>query len=516
MRIDKLTIGNFKNLQDFTIDFDEKSLATVLVGQNGAGKSNLLEALVLIFRDLDLGAMPAFRYQISYLCRGHEIRIDADPERSKEAIKVSLDHEPISYSKFVNAANRQYLPNYVFGYYSGPSNRLESHFEEHQQRFYKALLEGDDRVLRPMFYARLVHSQFVLLSFFTSHDPEALQFLKEYLGIEAIDSVLFVLSQPPWKSREGDPRFWNARGIVQQFLDHLYGLALAPIRIMQRVPAARGKFSTLEHLYLYIPDIQALGELAQAYSTQQEFFKTLESTYISQLIREVRIRVKVRNIEGALTFRELSEGEQQLLTVLGLLRFTKEQESLFLLDEPDTHLNPTWSQQYLNLIRQVVGENDTSQVLIASHDPLVLAGLQRSQVQIMKRDAGSGRVTARMPDEDPKGMGIAGILTSDLFDFRAALDPETLGKLDRKRELATKEELTNAERTELEQLNESLGNIDFTHSVRDPLYKQFVEALVALDEYRQLRKPVLSHDERERQKQLAEQVLQGIKDRQSE
>jgi ABC-type multidrug transport system ATPase subunit len=225
--------------------------------------------------------------------------------------------------------------------------------------------------------------------------------------------------------------------------------------------------------------------------------------------------VKVRNIEGALTFRELSEGEQQLLTVLGLLRFTKEQESLFLLDEPDTHLNPTWSQQYLNLLRQVLGENASSHVLIASHDPLVVAGLERSQVQIMQRDSGSGRVTARIPDEDPKGMGIGGILTSDLFGLRSTLDPETLGKLDRKRELATKEELTNEERTELEQLNKSLGNVDFTHSVRDPLYKQFVEAMVALDEYRQLRKPTLSQQERERQKQMAEQVLQGIKDGQS-
>jgi len=126
MRIDKLTIGNFKNLQDFSIDFDEKSLATVLVGQNGAGKSNLLEALVLIFRDLDLGASPAFQYQVSYLCRGYKIAIDADPDRAKEAVKVTVDHQAIPYSRFVNAANRQYLPNYVFGYYSGPSNRLVS------------------------------------------------------------------------------------------------------------------------------------------------------------------------------------------------------------------------------------------------------------------------------------------------------------------------------------------------------------------------------------------------------
>jgi recombinational DNA repair ATPase RecF len=54
MRLDKLAIGSFKNLRDFSIDFDEQSPTTVLVGRNGTGKSNLLEALTIIFRDLDL------------------------------------------------------------------------------------------------------------------------------------------------------------------------------------------------------------------------------------------------------------------------------------------------------------------------------------------------------------------------------------------------------------------------------------------------------------------------------
>jgi hypothetical protein len=35
--------------------------------------------------------------------------------------------------------------------------------------------------------------------------------------------------------------------------------------------------------------------LASDFSSPQEFFKALESTYISKLISEVRIRVKVRN-----------------------------------------------------------------------------------------------------------------------------------------------------------------------------------------------------------------------------
>ena len=111
----------------------------------------------------------------------------------------------------------------------------------------------------------------------------------------------------------------------------------------------------------------------------------LESTYISELIREVRIKVKMKGTGNTLTFRELSEGEQQLLTVLGLLKFTKDNESLLLLDEPDTHLNPIWKLYYLNLLEDVVGEQDTSHIIICTHDPLVIGGLNRSQVQIFEK-----------------------------------------------------------------------------------------------------------------------------------
>src|SRR5260370_24913083 len=83
MRLDKLTIDNFKNLRNFTINFDEEALTTVILGRNGTGKSNLLEALIIIFRDLDLGDPPAFKYRLTYHCRGYIVHVDADPERSR-------------------------------------------------------------------------------------------------------------------------------------------------------------------------------------------------------------------------------------------------------------------------------------------------------------------------------------------------------------------------------------------------------------------------------------------------
>jgi DNA repair ATPase RecN len=64
MRLDELTVGSFKNLRDFHVDFDESSPYTVLVGGNGAGKSNLIEALALIFRHLDLNVPAPFDYHL--------------------------------------------------------------------------------------------------------------------------------------------------------------------------------------------------------------------------------------------------------------------------------------------------------------------------------------------------------------------------------------------------------------------------------------------------------------------
>lgn len=519
MRLDKLKIDEFKNLRKFEVDFDQDSPTTVIVGRNGTGKSNLLEALVIIFRDLDLGERPSFKYELQYFCHNHKVQIDADPTRERNAVEIKVDNEPISYSRFSQDSTREYLPNFVFGYYSGASNRLEQHFEKHQEIFYRDLLNNIPSPLRPLFYARLVHSQFVLLSFFTEHNQETFKLLEEHLRIKELDSALFIMKTPSWakgkkensgrkSAGDGDPRFWNARGVVSNFLSRLYGLALAPMRL----PQSRSE----ENLYLYLENTAALRKLAGSYPNQQEFFKALESTYISDLISEVRIRVHMRDADGSLTFRELSEGEQQLLMVLGLLRFTKEDESLFLLDEPDTHLNPAWSLRYLELISAFVGDQQSSHILIATHDPLVIAGLEREQVQLMQRDEKTGRILVDYPEESPRGMGVAGLLTSDIYGLRSQLDLPTLNDLDEQRALKIKPNRTPEEDAKLEELTERLNRLGFYRNIRDPLYEPYVNAMTAAQEEEKLKVPVLTKEQQEDQQRIALDIVRKLRAEQAE
>lgn len=539
MRLDKLTIGSakdspthqFKNLKDVTIDFDQDHWVTVVIGWNGTGKSNVLEVLAIIFRDfIALKRMPSFAFKLRYrMGSGESLRhifINSDPDRKADPIqfysgtKAEIDevteapqHDLWGYvleeasqgrvhrlSRFrvhlleFLKEDSKYLPRYVFSYYSGESERMYEIFRTYLEKYDKKLRNGEDPGLKRLFYAMPVHSQFVLLAFLIQQSDLVRTFLDDHLGVdpdEGIESVLFVLRQPPWKSKaaDGDPRFWNARGVVRDFLSRLYDIALAPVEISRRVSTSIWNKETLQFKYLYVKDIDALRGLV-GNQTPAQFFRDLESTYVSELIEEVRIRVRLKKNDGSVTFRELSEGEQQLLTVLGLLRFTAEDESLFLLDEPDTHLNPRWSVDYIAYLKQFIANGteehqETSHILLTTHNPLAVADLDREQVQILRmtKQDGQRRIVACYPEMAPRGMGYAAIVTSDMFGIASTLDQPTQLLLEKQRALASMMELTTEQQRLLDEVNVKLDRLGFRFFHPDDEFSRYLrlrnERLVA-------------------------------------
>ena len=212
---------------------------------------------------------------------------------------------------------------------------------------------------------------------------------------------------------------------------------------------------------------------------------------------------------GEVTYRDLSEGEQQLLLVLGLLKFTAREEALFLLDEPDTHLNPNWSTQYLAFLDRFIRGRDSCHVIMSSHDPLVFAGLTRDQVRIFRRDP-EGWAVAELPDNDPRGMGVAAILTSDLFRLRTTLDTETQAELDRQRVLAMKERLSPEEENELRELNLRNRTLGLDQTIRDPLYEQFVKAWTQQQDPAWAKSVQLTPEQRDERSRLAARIVKQL------
>ncbi len=158
-----------------------------------------------------------------------------------------------------------------------------------------------------------------------------------------------------------------------------------------------------------------------------------------------------------------------------------------------------------------LGEQDNSHVVMSTHDPLVIAGLKRENVRIMQLGEETDLISANIPDEDPQGMGVGGLLRSDIYGLRSELDLETWSLLDRKRDLASKPSLSSEEKKELTDLNKELEGLDLTSSVRDPDYADFVEAKNRLEREQGLHEAVLTKEQKTRQKQLALDVLKEIK-----
>lgn len=531
MRIDNVYIEEFKNLRNFSINIDENEWHTVLLGQNAAGKSNFLEALVIIFRDLDLEQQTSFNYTIEYKCNGNLIKVNGGPDvQNKYGLFLGeKTDEGTDYSKVVSKVEvkrnkEKYLPKYVFSYYSGVSNRLLEHFDPHQRRFYEELIKSDHiPEQRPFFYARLIHSYFVLMAFYSFPDSKVAKFMEDYLGILELESMLFVFKKPIWDKKNKNPLdFWGAKGVVRNFLSELWDASMAPFVYEDKVRLDFRRDQKQEHLYLYISNQDKLQQIAKKYGNNAGFFKSLESTYISDLIQEVRVKVKKRNVNGDITFKELSEGEQQLLTVLGLLRFTKEEESLILLDEPDTHLNPLWKWKYLNLLYDIVREakpkeKETSQILMTTHDPLVIGGLTKEEIRIFQTvkdiDANGEeyqKVETFPPDFDPKGLGVAGILTSELFNLPSTLDQDTLEDLQERNLLISKQEakgLNDQEKERLTELFYNLSKLGINTTDRDPLYQKFI---IAISQREDFDLKITSPEEREKQNKIALDILDEI------
>lgn len=588
MQLRHLAIPLFRNLRGVVIDFatqlepapgappDSASKVIrshALIGQNGVGKSNLIEALITIFRDVDLDRDAALDYTLEYEIRGHTVKLQADNATQKRPF-VWVDGKAESQGHLLK--NRQLLPSHVFAYYSGRNERIEALFQEHQRRFnqrqeitaeeklsgealaslyrnsqfdaeaaakLQADIEsrvrraGDDR-LRRLFYCRGGHSQLVLLACLLSDDPVFQNVLKN-LHIEALESALFVLKEPHRlrekrrggrfdenELNEGDPRFWYARGnVVSEFLDKLWQVAWAPIEqeATQQIDF-RGRTEKQKQLYLYVPSHAKLRQLGELVGGTDSFFRYAEGAYIGDLIEEVRITVKKRDEHGvAVSFTQLSEGELQMLTVLGLMRITREDQCLFLLDEPDTHLNPIWKLRYFDDIERVLDREAggsllddigpaspdrevQSQVLITTHDPMMVGSLKREQVHILRRQ--DQKTLVDTPDVHPQGMGVTGLLKSELFGLTSTLDVETERRLVRRNELYVKQPRTAEEDAELTRLSAELSDLGFsTADFRDPDYALFVRKMA---EHRKFRKPTLSPEEQAEQEKVADEIIDEI------
>lgn len=88
----------------------------------------------------------------------------------------------------------------------------------------------------------------------------------------------------------------------------------------------------------------------------------------------LKLTDKISNAE--IEFNSLSSGEMVLMSLVFYLYNSQEKgvyPKLFLLDEPDAHLHPSMSQQFINVMKKVLVDDMGVQVIMTTHSPSTVA-----------------------------------------------------------------------------------------------------------------------------------------------
>jgi restriction system-associated AAA family ATPase len=125
-----------------------------------------------------------------------------------------------------------------------------------------------------------------------------------------------------------------------------------------------------------------------------------------------------QGVKTPMLLKELSDGEHQLLHSLGLCLLFRNTNSLFLLDEPETHFNPNWRANFITRLRQCLSGDDraaTSQeMLITTHSPFLISDSQPGKILVFSKDNASGAVNISRPDYNTLGASINKITMNTL------------------------------------------------------------------------------------------------------
>jgi restriction system-associated AAA family ATPase len=123
--------------------------------------------------------------------------------------------------------------------------------------------------------------------------------------------------------------------------------------------------------------------------------------------------------------KSLSDGEHQLAHTIGLCLLFRHVPALFLLDEPETHLNPDWRASYISTLRAALEANAETkglmrEVLLTSHSPFIISDCKQENVLVFERDQ-SGQVEWHYPNFNTFGAS-ANAITMKVFGRK-----ETIG-----------------------------------------------------------------------------------------
>jgi len=338
MRIKEIKIANkaFKNL-DISLE-NNTSGVMAFIGNNGSGKSNLLEAISAIFKhlyDKKQKDIP-FNFSLVYTTfNGRTVEIT----KNELSVTTKIDNQE-------NSDLYSFLPKQIVAIYSGEEDRLwREYYKPIYDDFISKISKSFQEEFPKMLYLNKFYWHISLLCLLLNrfNNPED-KFCEEILGINNVHSVKFEFK----KNYQGYPS-----NNVLQFI------------------------STIDAKDEYTLD--ELQEVIKNYDIN-EVFKYL---YIAFTPKNTKILENITiEYNDNLKIEDFSEGEKKMILIKAALEFAGQEDSLFILDEPDAHIHLSNKMQ----IKKVLEEYEQNrQVIITTHSPTLTKAIPKEGIYCLEK-----------------------------------------------------------------------------------------------------------------------------------
>lgn len=525
MQIRRLVVDNHKCLVDFSVKFHtvDGGSSTILIGENGTGKSTMLETLLDIFMSFDSPAVEKqidYSYELEYLFAGSIIQI----YHSDKRYKIDVDHKNLcvgtmsTIRSYLKNNNTSIFPERIMYFYSGANNKANGSFMRVNSQYVKACRDS---------ITQYWNTVYLLNHEYTSQFPKRkYNFFREELTPIYLVSIL-----------AGEDSFEKSYLHSQCHIERVESVSISldlgklPGRLREDVSEV-GKDGVLEIISFIDDRFTELFQKGYLYDDGEKFYFEINSIYdayadqisIYELLEKLLtvfdadIEVYVSFGESRVRCSDLSEGQRQLIKILGMLGICKSEDTLVLMDEPDAHMNPKWKYDLKQTIDQSLQEAINTQAIIATHDPLVINGVEKEFIRIFmyNRDIAQNNnwyfTRAVEPEEDTTGMGIDGILQSEYYGLNSTLDAETKSKLDEKRDLLVKRQegtISPEEQEKLHSLTEEIEDLTFSRNIpTDDLYDEFVVAMHKLQQENPISE--LTQEQIQERNRKAHEIIKGL------
>ena len=338
MKLLSLYIEKYKNIKKQTFNFSNDSGYIALIGLNGSGKSNLLEAISLILDD-----MYGIEHPENDIDKGYSITYEIDGT-AYTCTTLDEKNNIIPLDK-----NGKKFPSSVIACYSGEDLRLwNMAYKPYYMKFFRLALQGKDYVPQTM-YVNKYCWKIALISLLFSLNREVQQFVKDVLHIDVANVTVQFTYKNIVNPQPHDAYNWIER-VKEQYGTN--DIPLEELRDFGLGNALHGELTEdkLIFYYLYFLSVP----------------KKNPRQPVDKIITDITIKI------GSVDFDSLSEGEKKMILIECITQILGDENSLVLLDEPDAHVHIEYKKKMLDAITSFDG-----QTVFTTHSPVLANQIQK-------------------------------------------------------------------------------------------------------------------------------------------